>query len=455
MVTDGAPPTITCPEDETLSTALGLATARAEYASPSVADAVDAEPAVTCSVAPGAALPLGENGVECVATDDAGNSARCQFRLTVVDEEKPSITCPGTQKVETDPDSPTAVVDWPAAVTGDNSGDSVDVTFAPASGSAFSIGKSSVIATARDLSGNEASCMFTVEVADKQPPTLTSCGGDVVVNTTLGQATGEPEWGAVEADDNSGEAGTVVCSHQASTPFPIGKTTVSCRATDGSGNNASCSWTVEVTDAEPPQIQCPDDMAIENRADDGLSTGLATFSLPTATDNSGLAPVVRCDVESPAELEVGTHTITCTAEDNTGRKAMCSFAVTVVDVSGPQLSCPETATTTLAPGAAEASVEYESPTATDRLDNMLEVACSVKQGAMLPAGRHSVTCTATDDQGKEGTCVFVAVVEDKEPPVLFNCTSGLVEFATLAGERYGLPPGAACMPVTTRTRSRL
>jgi len=44
---------------------------------------------------------------------------------------------------------------------------------------------------------------------------------------------------------------TVVCSPAAGTAFPKGTTTVSCTATDQSGNSASCSFTVTVNNPNP------------------------------------------------------------------------------------------------------------------------------------------------------------------------------------------------------------
>ena len=49
----------------------------------------------------------------------------------------------------------------------------------------------------------------------------------------------------VTAADNCGAA-TVTCSHASGASFPVGTTTVSCTATDGLGNTASCSFPVTV-----------------------------------------------------------------------------------------------------------------------------------------------------------------------------------------------------------------
>jgi hypothetical protein len=49
----------------------------------------------------------------------------------------------------------------------------------------------------------------------------------------------------VTAGDNCGPA-TVTCSHASGSTFPVGTTNVTCTATDGLGNTASCDFTVTV-----------------------------------------------------------------------------------------------------------------------------------------------------------------------------------------------------------------
>ena len=48
-----------------------------------------------------------------------------------------------------------------------------------------------------------------------------------------------------------------------------------------------------------------------------------------AADNSGDIPSVECNLDQPAVLSVGEHTINCVATDAAGNQATCSFEVTV------------------------------------------------------------------------------------------------------------------------------
>ena len=56
-----------------------------------------------------------------------------------------------------------ATVTWPALDVSDNSGD-VEVLASEQNGSDFHIGITTVVYTARDQSGNEASCAFKITI---------------------------------------------------------------------------------------------------------------------------------------------------------------------------------------------------------------------------------------------------------------------------------------------------
>ena len=53
-------------------------------------------------------------------------------------------------------------------------------------------------------------------------------------------------WTALVANDNSKLIPTVTCSKQNDSQFEIGETEVICRAVDRVGNQATCSFVVDV-----------------------------------------------------------------------------------------------------------------------------------------------------------------------------------------------------------------
>ncbi|WP_257463016.1 ELWxxDGT repeat protein [Archangium lipolyticum] len=89
-VRDTTAPAITCPADLEVETrdAQGLAV---EYPSATASDAVTAAPRLAYSHASGGLFPVGTTPVEATATDAAGNSASCSFRVTVKPQPEYSV----------------------------------------------------------------------------------------------------------------------------------------------------------------------------------------------------------------------------------------------------------------------------------------------------------------------------------------------------------------------------
>ena len=162
-------------------------------------------------------------------------------------------------------------------------------------------------------------------------PLTLNVPSDISRNNDPGQAGATVTYPTVTA---SGGVPPIVvsCDKASGSFFPIGATIVSCTATD-SGLDKSVvngSFTVTVVDAEAPTIS--DNADIVRTTD---TTGVAvTFALPTASDNSGVAPTVTCNRASGSTFPIGTTTVTCTATDGAGNSASSSFTVTVSSSGG-------------------------------------------------------------------------------------------------------------------------
>ncbi len=240
-VTDTQAPTITCPSNTTASTSAGCAVVN--YPAPTVSDNCSGATA-SCSPPSGACFPLGTTTVNCTATDAAGNQAPCSFTVTV-NQTACTITCPPNQTANTGPGATQccAVVNYPAPATTGSCG---TVTCGPASGSCFPAGTTTVTCT----STAGPSCTFTVTVTDNTPPVIT-CPADITTAAAASCpiATSSPVNFTVTASDNCPGV-TIVCKNQNNQvvtpgqPFPVGTTTVTCTATDASGNTATCNFNV-------------------------------------------------------------------------------------------------------------------------------------------------------------------------------------------------------------------
>jgi len=166
----------------------------------------------------------------------------------------PTITCPGTITVNAAPGVCSASVSFTVTATGIPAptvvcvrSDTMAVVTSPAT---FNVGSTTVTCTASNGVAPDASCSFVVMVKDMQPPTIT-CPANIFVAAGLDVgASCAPTSKTVSyppptvADNCPGV--TVVCSPPSNSVFPVGTTTVTCIATDASGNTASCSFTVSV-----------------------------------------------------------------------------------------------------------------------------------------------------------------------------------------------------------------
>ncbi|XP_072181951.1 hyalin-like [Diadema setosum] len=168
-VIDVVPPVITdCPNSQSLSTMPGLPHSRVSWTEPLAADNSDQVSLVFNG--PGTnngTYSIGEHNVSYTAIDDAGNMATCQFVVTIVDQERPSIVCPEDITQPQDEGSSVAVVSWQPAVVTDNSGSSSPPSSLPPSGSSFDLGVTTVNVTSQDPSDNQAFCLFNVSIIDK------------------------------------------------------------------------------------------------------------------------------------------------------------------------------------------------------------------------------------------------------------------------------------------------
>jgi len=237
-VVDNQPPTFPngCPAGITATT--GGSCAIVTYANPTISDNCPGA-TVACSPSSGACFPIGTTTVTCTATDTATtpNTATCMFTITV---SPCTITCPANITRANDPNQCGAMVTFaPTFVPGCGT-----VICSPASGSFFPKGTTTVTCTTQ----SGPSCAFTVTVNDTQAPGISCPATQTVTTLQPGGTTAVVTYPPPVVTDNCPGA-SAACTPPSGSTFTLGVTTVSCTATDGSGNTASCSFMVSVFNA--------------------------------------------------------------------------------------------------------------------------------------------------------------------------------------------------------------
>lgn len=284
-------------------------------------------------------------------------------------------------------------------------GDEVSVTCNPESGATFPLGVTTVICSARDACNLTAEDRFTITVRDSVPPVLT-LPADLTVEAT--SAVGATVDFLAEAADLIDPWPVVDCLPSSGFSFPVGETTVSCTASDVSGNTSSGAFKVTVNDSLPPVLVAPADVTVE-------ASGMQTpVEIGQATASHHLEVMISND--APATFPVGVATVTWTAVDSAGKSSSALQTVTVTDQTAPVLAglTDQTFEATSAAGAEATFIV----TASDLVDPAPVVTCSTVSGATLPLGVTTTTCMATDANGNSSTGSFTITVQDTTPPVL-------------------------------------
>jgi X-Pro dipeptidyl-peptidase len=255
-------------------------------------DDVDAAPTVACSPASGSSFAVGTTKVDCTATDSSGNVSTGSFNVVVTDTTAPTIA--PTADVTTEATGPSGAT---AAYTTPTANDLVDgavaVTCTPASGSVFALGPTTVTCTATDHAGNTGHSTFVVHVVDTTAPSLTV---PAAISADATSPTGVVVTWTTSATDTVDPSPTVACTPPSGSFLAIGDTTVSCTATDASGNtSAPKTFTVHVR---------------------GASEELT--NLEALVHSFGLAPALEANLEgwlTQAETLLGRGKSACTQYD--------------------------------------------------------------------------------------------------------------------------------------------
>jgi hypothetical protein len=178
-------------------------------------------------------------------------------------------------------------VSLPAVVTGPNGMMTFDVVYTPV---AIGVHTATVSIANNDIANNPYTFDIKAELVCTTP-VFVACPNNQTANTTSGQCTAVVSYtatvsglptptitytftGATTASGSGTGSGST---------FNKGVTNVVITASNSCASNVICSFTVTVTDNEPPAITCPDPVSINT--DSGLCTGTTTLTAPAVSDN--------------------------------------------------------------------------------------------------------------------------------------------------------------------------
>lgn len=273
-------------------------------------------------------------------------------------------------------------------------------------------------ATAQDNDNDECNLPEITEISGGG----SYCSGEEVTLSITGSLNDATGWAWYANGDCEGDP----LNDQSTTEITVTVTesvTYSVRGTggcvDSSTEGPACVQIAVVFDDIPPEVDCPDDMEIENEEDECFA--VVEFDEPTGIDNcSEEVTIVKTEgLNSGDPFPVGTTTQTYILSDDNGNETTCSFDITVLDTQAPGITCPPDIEANNDPGKCGAVVTYSLPEFSDNCPGAtLELTEGLESGAFFPVGSTLVTYTVTDASGNTNSCSFMVTVFDIEPPVI-------------------------------------
>jgi len=398
---DATNPTITNPGNQTVSAnASCQATVPNLTTLPTVSDNCDATPTVTQSPLAGTTI-TGTTTVTLTVTDDAGNTASCNFSLSIVDDTDPLLVDPGDQNVEANASCTATLPDFrPLATASDNCDATVTKNQSPVPGTAMT-GTVSVTITAIDDSGNSSQVTFTAFLIDVTSPVITNPGDQDFYSDANCDVILPDYTGLVSVSDNC-DASLTVIQFPAPGSTIHETTTINLSSTDDSGNVGYCLFDAIVHDAIDPEITCSTPSALyANAACEAIVPDYT--SLATATDNCDTDIQIDQYPLPGTEIINGT-TVTLTANDNDGNTASCSFVVEVLDTIAPVISCwPDLF------GCPVTPITFNI-TATDNCSAYVVQTQGLPSTSTPPIGETVYEFVAYDYSGNTDTCTFLVTI---------------------------------------------
>ena len=422
-VRDATPPILTCPPTLNIEAdAQNCTAADVDITTPTA----DFENCTTVTITGmrddlqpiNAPYPLGVTTITWTATDTTGNSSYCDQLVIVTDTTGPNLTCPTNIIQGSDRGQCGAVVDFQLTASDSCGNTSVTVDSDPVSGSFFPSGTTTVTVTAMDGAENITTCSFTVTIVDNQDPQIT-CPADVMACMQT-----EIDLGTYIVTDNCDLQPTVTIVRSDNlpldSPYPIGDTIITYTATDSSGNMDTCMQTVHISDNALPMIGCPDDITTIALAglcvSDNINYPPVNVMDDCSTDTTNLT--ITYDPPSGTQFQIGDTTVTVTVVDADQNQAQCSFVVTVIDVTPPDIDCPGNMIVESDANQCGANNVTFNIDATDACSGPVIVTTDPPSGSNFPIGPTVVTVTATDQAGNVAHCMFTLTVVDNTPPTI-------------------------------------
>lgn len=296
------------------------------------------------------------------------------------------------------------------------------ISFAAPSLGGLQPGNVKFLLTVTDDDGASDSDDCTVFILDKTAPVIDGATDMLVAadDANGAYASFDVTW----TDNVDGGPNPATCSPVSGSLFALGQTTVECSATDSSGNSASASFTVTVTDQTAPVIASRGDEIVEATSAAGA---ISSYAPPATTDNVDADGVASCEPAPGSLFAIGSTPVVCNASDAAGNAAIpTGFNVVVADTTAPEITPP--ADVTVEATGPLTFVDPGTATATDAV-GPVTITSDAPADNLYPVGVRTIEWKATDAYTNSSIATSTVTVTDTTPPTV-TASGDLVAEAT-------------------------
>jgi hypothetical protein len=353
----------------------------------------------------------GANTVTLTVTDGSNNSSTCTATVTVEDKIPPVAKCQNLTLVLNSQGNRLTS----AGAVNNNSTDASGISSLVLSQTSFNcanVGPNTVTLTVTDNHSNSSTCSATITILDNTPPQAQCKAASIALD-----AQGNGNLAASAVDNGSTDAcgiGNLSLTPPVLTCAHVGAQTVTLTVTDPSGNTATCTAAVTVTDNTAPVAKCKPASVLLTAAGTGNLDADAVND--NSTDACGIGGL-SLSQSSFSCAQLGPNTVTLTATDVNGNSSSCAATVTVLDQLQPNAKCKNATLYLDATGQAILAPALVNNSSSDNCGiESLSVSKTFFDCSNL--GPNAVTLTVLDPSGNSKSCNATVMVADNLPPTL-------------------------------------
>ena len=387
----------------------------------------------------------GINTVGLIVTDVNGNSATCNFTVTIVDTIPPEVWCQNIGINLDADDGRTRIYTGFVLDSVYDAGGIVSYTLDTSEYDCGDIGKNLVELSVRDVSGNVGSCTAEVTVVDNNPPTVVCRDFEVTLN-----AAGIATISVDSIDDGSSDACGIAgmeLSQSTFTGADLGENAVYLYVTDVNGNSDSCLAVVTVSDEIAPVANCNSiDVFVNDMSGYALNSVDLAMLAAGSTDNATSFDSLTIEA-SPSVFtceQIGDSvTVEITVIDEAGNESSCETTVFV----NYQLALEvEDIEVSLDSGQCETAVSYPGVFTSESCAVLTQLEGLGAEG-MFPAGTTVETWEVVLGESIDTVSFSVVVTPVEFAPTLNTVNDTTVsEDEVLVVELTGISDGGDCLP---------